>query len=100
MNPGGWDGKVTASKVAAVHHFQRAGYRIFTFMDNEPDNLEAVAGMDPDGDIRLLHADEIFKSKREQIPGGAVSGSHDEIRPFPDFPVFQETTETINLSAG
>jgi len=100
MNPGGWGAEVTASKVAGVRHFQKAGYRIFAFVDNEPDNLEAVAGLDPEGDILLLHADTIFKSKRERIPRGAVSGSHYDIRPFPDFPAFQVPAERINLQAG
>jgi len=58
------------------------GYRIFAFVDNEPDNLEAVADIDPDGNILLLHADTIFKSKRERVPKGAVSGSHYDVRPL------------------
>jgi len=82
MNPGGWDGRVTASKVEGVRHFQKAGYRIFAFLDNEPDNLEAVASIDPDGDILLLHADTIFKSSRARVPKGAVSGSHYDVRPL------------------
>jgi len=82
MNPGGWDGKVTASKVDGVRHFQNDGYRVLAFVDNEPDNLEAVADIDPDGNILLLHADTIFKSKRERVPKGAVSGSHYDVRPL------------------
>jgi hypothetical protein len=82
MNPGGWDGNVTASKVEGVRHFLKAGYRIFAFVDNEPDNLEAVSTIDPDGDILLLHADTIFKSNRARVPKGAVSGSHYDARPL------------------
>jgi hypothetical protein len=43
-------------------------------VDNEPDNLEAVARAFPDGSILLLHADTIFDSSRTRLPVHSVSG--------------------------
>ncbi len=74
MNPHGWNREVAISKVSGVLHFQQSGYRIFAYIDNEPENLEAVAEVDPLKQILLLHADTLFKSKRWRLPGGAVSG--------------------------
>jgi len=71
MNPGGWNGKVTASKVDGVRHFQNAGYRIFAFVDNEPDNLEAVAGIAPDGDILLSACRHDFQIETGKGPQGS-----------------------------
>jgi Predicted phosphatases len=82
MNSCGWNGDVTTSKVAGVRHFQSLGYHIFAFIDNEPDNLEAVTRIDPSGEILLLHADTIYKSKGESVPKGAVSGSYYDVRPL------------------
>ena len=74
MNRRGWDSNVSASKIEGVVYFQRSGYRIFAFADNEPENLMAIADLDPDGQILLLHADTIFRSEREKIPERTVSG--------------------------
>jgi hypothetical protein len=74
MNRNGWDGDIVQSKVEGVIHFQRAGYRLFAFVDNEPENLGAVARLDPQKTILLLHANTIFKSKRNKIPKGCLSG--------------------------
>jgi hypothetical protein len=43
-------------------------------VDNEPENLKAVAEADATGEILLLHADTIFRSKRSQLPPAAVGG--------------------------
>ena len=74
LNPYGWEMDVRRSKVEGLQRFSRAGYRIFAFVDNEPENLLAVAEADPDAEILLLHADTIFKSRREHLPTRAVSG--------------------------
>lgn len=66
---------IPAAKIAGIRHFQEAGYRIVAFIDNEPDNLEAVAGMDTSGEILLLHADTIFQSKRTRLPARTVGGN-------------------------
>ncbi len=74
MNPGQWEEGVTNAKVAGVRHFQRMGFRVFAFIDNEPDNLTAVAQCDPDHEILLLHANTLFESKRTRLPTHSVRG--------------------------
>ncbi len=74
MNPGPRDRNVPRVKAAGVQHFQRAGYRVFAAVDNEPANLAAVAEVDPSHEIMLLHADTIFESQRKALPPRSVSG--------------------------
>jgi len=74
MNPQGWEQEVENSKVDGVRYFQKIGYRIFAFVDNEPDNLKAVSNIDPDQEILLLHANTIFESKRTRLPSRTVKG--------------------------
>ena len=74
MNPSGWEQEVGNAKVAGVRHFQAAGYRVFAFVDNEPDNLQAVSKINPDHRILLLHANTIFESKRVKLPSHTVKG--------------------------
>jgi len=74
MNPYGQDREITTSKVAGILHFQKSGYRIFAYIDNEPENLQAIAQLDPYKQILLLHANTLFKSKRRKLPSRAVSG--------------------------
>jgi hypothetical protein len=75
MNPGQWEEGVSNSKVAGIRHFQKMGYRVFAFVDNEPDNLTAVAQSDPDREILLLHANTIFESKRAKLPPRSARGN-------------------------
>ena len=74
MNPYGSDREITTSKVAGILHFQKSGYRIFAYIDNEPENLKAISELDPRKQILLLHANTLFKSKRRKLPSHAVSG--------------------------
>jgi hypothetical protein len=74
MNPCGWNENIVAFKVAGIDCFQKKGVRVIAFVDNEPENLEAVSMSDGTGDILLLHADTIYKSQREKMPRDAVSG--------------------------
>lgn len=74
MNPRGWEQEVDNAKVAGIRYFQAAGYRVFAFIDNEPDNLQAVSRIDPAQEILLLHADTIFESKRTSLPAHMVKG--------------------------
>ena len=74
MNAGDWEENVVQSKVAGVRHFQKAGYRIFAFVENEPANLNAVAEYDTGREILLLHADTFFESKRITLPANSASG--------------------------
>jgi len=79
MSPHPWGEKIISSKVEGMRYFQQNGYRVFAFVDNEPENLLAVAAMDHIHDILLLHADTIFASKRQRLPARAVSGSKYDI---------------------
>lgn len=74
MNPAEWEQEVANAKVAGVRHFQTAGYRVFAFVDNEPDNLRAVSESSVNQEILLLHANTIFESKRTRLPSYAVKG--------------------------
>jgi hypothetical protein len=74
MNPCGWNENILAFKVAGVDHFQKKGFRVIAFVDNEPENLEAVSRNDRTGEILLLHADTVYESQREKMPRHAVSG--------------------------
>ncbi len=74
MNPRGWEERIPDVKVAALKHFQETGYRIFAFIDNEPVNLKALAAVDLDKEILLLHANTIFETRRTRVPRGAVRG--------------------------
>ncbi len=51
MNPSGWEQEVGKAKAAGIGDFQAAGYRVFAFVDNEPDNLQAVLKVDPRQEI-------------------------------------------------
>lgn len=72
MNPIGWEGTADA-KVAGLRHFRESGYFVFAFVDNEPDNLKALAKEDEN--LLLLHANTIFESRPVRMPRGTVRGS-------------------------
>lgn len=74
MNSGKWEERVPDIKVAGINHFREAGYRVFAFIDNEPVNLKALAAVDLDKEILLLHVNTIFESRRTRVPRGAVRG--------------------------
>jgi hypothetical protein len=74
MNPQGWEQSVTNAKAIGVRYFQEAGYRVFAMVDNEPDNLKAIAQIDPQQEILLLHANTIFESKRVRLPRHTAKG--------------------------
>jgi hypothetical protein len=62
MNRYGWGERVAESKVDGMRYFQEQGLRIVGFVDNEPENLQAVAEFDQAGKILLLHADTVCSS--------------------------------------
>jgi hypothetical protein len=74
MNRFGLNQKVARSKIDGMRELERSGYRIFAFVDNEPENLAAVHEFDLRNEILLLHADTIFESARDALPRRAVSG--------------------------
>ena len=65
---------IPSSKAEGITHFQQYGYRVIAFIDNEPENLQAVAALDPSAQILLMHADTQFKSSPVSLPERAVSG--------------------------
>jgi hypothetical protein len=75
MNPGGWQEEIQRSKAAAIDDFEKRGYHVFAMIDNEPENLRAVAREHPEETLLLLHADTIFRSRRTKLPPEAVSGT-------------------------
>jgi hypothetical protein len=58
------DGDVPSHKVTAIDELERRGLRVTAVVDNEPENLRAMAANDPTGEILFLHAETIFKSQR------------------------------------
>jgi hypothetical protein len=79
MSRYGWGERTEESKVEGIRYFREKGYRIVAFVDNEPENLRAVAEHDPAGDILLLHAHTVFNSYMEVLPEQAVSGNQYDI---------------------
>lgn len=75
MSRYGWGEHVAESKVQGMMYFQERGLRVVAFVDNEPENLHAVAEFDQAGKILLLHADTVYSTDRDMIPGHAVSGT-------------------------
>ncbi len=49
-------------KVEGIGHFKDSGYHIVAVIDNELENLEAIAKSDSQGEMLLLHAEIILKS--------------------------------------
>jgi hypothetical protein len=74
MRPDKWEHGIAAIKPEGIRYFRETGYRVFAFVDNEPENLKSVSEMDPDGEMLLLHADTIFKSAHTAVPERAVKG--------------------------
>jgi hypothetical protein len=74
MNPRNWEEDVAKAKAEAVNHFRAAGYRVCAVIDNEPAHLQALAQVESDSDLLLLHADTLFESSRSLLPPHAVSG--------------------------
>jgi len=79
MNIHEWEKNIPENKAAGVFHFQRIGYRIFAFIDNEPENLEIISNHDYQNEILLLHPDTIFQSQRQKLPSNAISGKNYDI---------------------
>lgn len=50
---------VPEGKADGIRYFQGQGFRVVAVIDNERENLDAVARIDPAGEILLLHADPV-----------------------------------------
>lgn len=55
------------SKLSGINYFQNAGYRVFGFVDNEPENLKRVESINESNEILLLQADTILQSQRPSL---------------------------------
>ena len=75
MNRGFSDRTIPQVKVDGVNYFRNLGYRVFAMIDNEPENLQAIANMPTAQDMMLLHADTIFLSQRQRLPQASISGN-------------------------
>lgn len=75
MGKGGWGKDIMEGKVQGIFHFEKKGYYVFAFIDNEPENLKAVAEAKLGHRILLLHADTIFQSSARHIPEETVGGN-------------------------
>lgn len=89
MRPDNWEHGIAAIKPEGIRYFREMGYKVFAFVDNEPENLKAISEIDPDREMLLLHADTIFKSARTAVPERAAKGRVDDVgeltsdRPLP-----------------
>ncbi len=63
------------AKLAGVESFRAAGYHVFAVIDDQPENLLAIADHDPEGEIMLLHADTLFELHRAP-PGERMVRGH------------------------
>jgi hypothetical protein len=68
LNPGDFEENVANSKVEALRWFREAGHRIVAVVENEPENIAAMAEADAGGEILFLHADTLFESKCRPTP--------------------------------
>jgi hypothetical protein len=81
MNAGDWGADVIAAKNVALSALRSRGLRVVAVVDNEPENLEAMAHADPSGEVLFLHASTIFLSARRPLPRSA-SGERYDLHPF------------------
>jgi phosphoglycolate phosphatase-like HAD superfamily hydrolase len=69
---------VPGTKVGILDEIRAQGFRVIAVVDNEPENLAAMATSDGAESILFLHADTIFESQRR--PGiGVVEGATYEL---------------------
>jgi phosphoglycolate phosphatase-like HAD superfamily hydrolase len=59
---------VADSKAAALEYFGSQGYRVFAVVDDEAENIAAMADLDYRGRILFLHADTMFRDETRRIP--------------------------------
>lgn len=62
------------SKIDGIRTVTARGYRVFAMVDNEPGNLDMIAGMENSNDILLLHANRFFNFDRKRISDKLVNG--------------------------
>lgn len=57
---------VPDAKAAALNEIDAQGFRVVAVVDNEPENLAAMAARCDDENVLFLHADTIFESQRHE----------------------------------
>jgi hypothetical protein len=79
MNQGSWNEQIPATKVEGLQAFTDAGYRVVAVVDNEPENIAALAAADTTGEVLFLHAKTLYESRRVTTPR-TVEGDHYDLR--------------------
>lgn len=85
---------VPSGKVAAIETLRRRGFRVIAVLDNEPENLRAMAANDHDGAALFLHADTISRS-RPTRHARLVSGRDYHVRDLVPQRVLPERVELV-----
>lgn len=73
MNTGG---PIAEEKANSIRYYREQGYRIVAVIDNERQNLDAMARNDPAGEMLMLHADTVLGSSRTRRAQKALSGNY------------------------
>jgi hypothetical protein len=75
MRANGWARTVPDSKTLGMRRFRNQDYRVIAMIDNEPENLAAIARIDPKRQILLMHADTLYRSSVDLLPARTVRGN-------------------------
>ncbi len=78
------DMSILDAKAEGIRWFREQGHRVFAVVDNEPENIAAMAAADPDGEILFMHADTLFASQRRELPRTVSGTDYDITRLIPD----------------
>lgn len=68
---------IPVAKVEALRAFTGAGYQVLAVVDNEPDNIAAMAAADTTGEVLFLHAQTLYESRRVSTPRTVEGTSYD-----------------------
>lgn len=77
MAPGTPTDDIPAVKVEGLRAFTDAGYRVLAVVDNEPENIAAMAAADTTGEVLFLHAQTLYQSRRLTTPRTVEGTSYD-----------------------
>ena len=83
MNRGAIGDDVARRKAQAFREIQERSLRVCAVIDNEPENLEAMAAVDHDHEALFLHASTIFLTARRPVPR-SISGTGYGLAAFAD----------------
>jgi hypothetical protein len=85
MNPPDGDGEIGRTKAEELRYFQELGYRVFAVVDNESDNIAAMAELDIGAEILFLHANNLFRSQGVPTSRTTNGNRYDTTRPVSDY---------------